>query len=98
MKSLLTTIVIIGALLLLLWGVSRYITHKIDLREKQAAYALTPGRGETAEQKQELQQVNKSIQYAIAILAAGGFLIFIVISHLNKPKVNTLLKQSSNQL
>jgi hypothetical protein len=57
MKSLLTTIVIIGALLLLLWGVSRYITHKIDLREKQAAYALTPGRGETAEQKQELQQV-----------------------------------------
>ncbi len=98
MKSLTTTLVIVSALVLLLLGVSKYITNKVELREKEATFALTPGMGQTAAQKQILQQIQKSVTNAVIILLIGGFLLFVTISHLNKPKANTLLKQSSNQL
>lgn len=97
MKSFFVMLIIIAGLLLTLWGAGSYMVKKVELQQKEVDFALSEGHGETAEQKQVMLNLKKTLRNTAILLAAGGFLLFIVISHLNKP-VNKVLKKTSNQL
>jgi TRAP-type C4-dicarboxylate transport system permease small subunit len=97
MKNLFITVVILTGLVIILWGAGRYILQKIELQQQATAFALSEGHGETEEQKQQINKLKKTLRTTALILAGGGFLIFMVISHLNKP-ANNVLKKTTHQL
>ena len=83
MKSTLTTLFIIGCLVLIVMGSWGYIDGRIDFK-RQSFIAQSPtAEGFEAEAKKG--EIKKSIFNSTIMLIGGALGIFIIIYNLNKP-------------
>ena len=83
MKSTITTLFIIGSLLLILFGGSGYIKSKINLRRHSYNVETLLAHGydvEAIEKKIKRSNFNSAI-----MVLTGGLGLFIIISNANKP-------------